>query len=175
MVNKMKKIFVFLIMFLCLISIAQAGKVYIINLLCDDGRISFDKKIVKSGYSPDRKIQEGDYRADIIAADGSTLYTFNFDIPNLLYIDVSNSTTGELSGGIILLNKTNFAFAMPYFDDAKEINIYNPRNFKIITIDIEEKELLPVKESNLLPLILVVVIILVVFLLFFVSKFKKMK
>lgn len=175
MVDKMKKIFVFLITFLFLISIAQAGKVYIINFLYDDGKLDFKNKIIKDGYSPDKKIQEGDYRADIIAADGRTLYTFNFDIPSFIYVDVSNSTTGELSGGVVALNKTNFALAMPYFDDAEEVNIYNPRNFRIITVDVEEeKEFLPIKESNLLPLILVI-IILIVFSIFFVRKSRKRK
>jgi preprotein translocase subunit YajC len=43
-----------------------------------------------------------------------------------------------------------------------------------MTIDVEEKEFLPIKKSNLLPLILVI-IILIVFSIFFIRKSRKRK
>ncbi|MBS3097873.1 hypothetical protein J4209_03720 [Candidatus Woesearchaeota archaeon] len=144
---------------------AQMSKVHILDLSYDNEVITLNDKITKFGYAPDRKIQPDDgYTAEVIAIDNSVLYSFRFKVPLELYLDITDPVTGELTGGMIKLDKTDFALVIPYFEDAKEIRLYNSSKQELLAIDVEEK----LSRKNIIwlwlvpPLVLIILIWLVV-------------
>ena len=169
--KKIKLLWPILLLILINIAIAQTNKVFILNLNYDNGEISLRDKIVKVGYPPDRKIQpEVGYRIDIISRDDTMLYSFKFEIPLDVYVDATSpNNSREITGGLIKLNETDFALTMPYFKDAKEINIYDKENKELLRVDVEEK----VKRRNKLWFIILVFIVILVLIYFILKKRKK--
>lgn len=170
----MNKTFLIAAMAIFLIGIvsAEANKVYILNLNYDNGKITLKDKIVKYGYSPDRKIQpEEGYRAEVASATGDVLYFFNFEVPSKIYVDVTEPGTNELSGGIIKLDKTDFALVIPYFEEAKEIRFYDINNNMVLSVDAEER--LSGKRNVLLWLMPIVFAVIVLFLMLIYRKIRK--
>tara|TARA_Y100000310_G_scaffold258870_1_gene267410 strand:- start:142 stop:645 length:504 start_codon:yes stop_codon:yes gene_type:complete len=156
----MRKVILSLLIVLLSIGVyAESSKVYIVAFSYENGELTFDDKVVKYGYSPDRKLTEGDYRGEVVSAD-SVLYDFDFNVPLTEFVDISDVETGELSGGIVKVDSTRFALVLPYFEEAKSIEIYDPSDTKVMGIDVEEK-----KESNLLLIIGIAIVLLIVILL----------
>jgi len=108
-----------LILFLVMISFVSAGDVVLIGLHYEDGKLTVSDKKTLIGYYPDRKINEGNYYLAIDSLDGEIIYSFRFDVPNKIYTDSS-----EGGGGVIILDKVDFGLLVPYFSEAKEINVY---------------------------------------------------
>ena len=149
---------------------AETNKVYILNLDYDNGKITLKDKIVKYGYSPDRKIQpEEGYRAEVVSVNGDVLYFFNFEVPSKIYVDVTEPRTQELSGGIIKLDKTDFALIVPYFEEAKEIKIYDMNNNEILLIDARES----LSSRNMLMLWLIPAVVIITLLVLAYRKIRK--
>lgn len=139
-----KKIFFISIIFLLLLQTAYAlpSRIQILNLEYEENKLSLTNKITKLGYYPDRKIQpESGFRCEIVSSDNEVLYTFKFKIPNKIFVDVTDPVKNELSGGIVKLDKTEFALIVPYFKEAAEINFYDEKGKKALTIDIAEERL----------------------------------
>ena len=135
----MKRIMLALILILmCSFVIAETNKVYIVDFKYQDGKVLFNDKVVKYGFSPDRKLETGDYTGKIISLENRELYNLKFSVPLIEFVDISNTTTGELSGGIVRYNETEFAIVLPYFDEAKEIQIFNPQQEKVLVVDVSE-------------------------------------
>jgi hypothetical protein len=156
----MRKVILLLMMVLLAIGVyAESSKVYIVAFSYENGELTFDDKIVKYGYSPDRKLTEGDYRGEIVS-DDSVLYNFDFNVPLTEFVDISDVETGELSGGIVKVDSTRFALVLPYYGEAKSIEIYDPSEVKVMGIDVEEK-----KESNLLLMVGIGIVLLIVLVL----------
>lgn len=149
---------------------AASNKVYIISFSYDDGKLVFDDKTIKYGFSPDRKLTTGDYKGEIISTDETSLYSFNFNIPLTRFVDISNLTTGELSGGVIKLDSTRFALVLPYFEDGQELAIYDPDDIKILSISVEEE-----KEKQGFDYSLLIYLLLVIVLVVIISKILKRK
>ena len=106
---------------------AECSKVVITNFNYDNGIITYKGKVIKCGYAPDRKIQPiGGYTAEILSIGNQPLYSFKFQIPLKFNFDLSDPITKSLSGGMLILNETDFALIFPYYDNAKSIIIYNP-------------------------------------------------
>ncbi|MEM2918338.1 MAG: hypothetical protein QXY62_02425 [Candidatus Altiarchaeota archaeon] len=137
---KSTKIITNLILFLVILSFvgADIGKIYVVNLKYERGVISLVNDVhVKSGYPPGRKIQPDlGYRCEVISFEGKELYSFKFNLPTKWFYDYLDKETGELSGGVIELEKVNFTLIVPYFSNGKKINIYNQTGALIISIDI---------------------------------------
>ncbi len=149
---------------------AEASKVYILNLNYDNGKITLKDKIVKYGYSPDRKIQpEEGYRLEVVSLNSEILYFFNFEVPSRIYVDVTNPGTQELSGGIIKLDKTDFALVVPYFEEAKEIKIYDMNNNEILLINAQES----LSGRSMLMLWLIPAIVIITLLVLVYRKIRK--
>jgi len=142
--NKMKKnnlIVLFLAILLILtvfsrandeITYSEIEKVYLLSLNYDNGKISMNKLLTKTGYAPDRKLQpvEG-FKADVVSFEANILYSFKFDVPLKINTDVIEQ--GEVSGNVIILNETDFALLIPYYEQAKEINIYDKEDKKVFS------------------------------------------
>ncbi len=137
----MKKILLLLLIIAMPIAAAniECGDVFVVNFHYDNGVITYKDKVIKCGYAPDRKIQpDGCYTAELISLDDESLYSFNFCVP--LNVNVDSSDSGELSGGMIVLNETDFALIFPYYDQTKSIIIYNSRRYKVAEIPLTEEQ-----------------------------------
>jgi|TARA_B100001971_G_C18221748_1_gene557661 hypothetical protein len=132
----------FLLFFILLAGMvfAESNKVYVVAFRYENGQLFFHDKMVKFGYSPDRNLMSGDYSGRILSKDGSELYAFKFNVPLERFVDLSDLNTGKISGGVVKVDKTNFAIVLPYFNKAESIKIYDPDYVRIINIDVKEIE-----------------------------------
>jgi len=141
----MRKILYFFI-FLILINSVCAEKITIFNFHYDNGIITLKQQFVKEGYYPDRNIQKQGYSCKLTNNQNNELYSFNFDLPNKLFIDTTQNN--EIKGNMIILNKTDFSFIMPYLPEANNLICYNPAGYEIIKQNIEKITLSP-KNRNI--------------------------
>ena len=145
----------------------ESSKVFVVNFNYDNGLVTYKDKVIKSGYFPDRKIQpEEGYRAEVISIDNIPLYSFRFNIPLKLNVDVSNPVTKNLSGGIVMLNETDFALIFPYYDEAKSIVVYNPREYQVLTVPLIEEQFFMEEKSFWWVLLLVVVALIAIYAIY---------
>ncbi|MBI2652789.1 hypothetical protein HYX00_04960 [Candidatus Woesearchaeota archaeon] len=135
------KFFTFIMLNLLLLSLlvsAQtSGKIFILTLNYKSAvlvqTLSLVDVRVGDGTPQDfSSITKGDYKLEIVASDGRTLKTINFNIP------ISNRQT---TSGINL----DFTMGIPYYSNAKTINIYDSGNVKVLEIPVDSASL----EKNL--------------------------
>jgi len=82
------------------IALAEDNLVYLLDLHYDNGEINLNEISLETGYNPDRKIQYGDYKLEVISFDYTTIYSFNFRAPRI-YADKSDKITGEIDGAVM--------------------------------------------------------------------------
>lgn len=135
-----------LLVLLCILLIPAAiaevecSKVFVVKFNYDNGIITYRDRVIKCGYAPDRRIQpEEGYTAEMISVDDEVLYSFKFDVPLDFNFDFSDPIVKSLSGGMLILNETDFALIFPYYDKVKSIVIYNSRDYKVATIPLIEE------------------------------------
>tara|TARA_Y100000310_G_C20679245_1_gene814939 strand:+ start:1508 stop:2230 length:723 start_codon:yes stop_codon:yes gene_type:complete len=145
----MKKKIMYILYVLLFLNIVFAVKqdVFILKLKYDKGEISNQLLTVTEGVFFEEKNQPNDaYRLEIISFDDSILFTQGFDFEleilsealpewfdeagNQIYIPT------EEESGRIILDETSKEFILPYFEDAKEINIYDKDNNLKLSIDV---------------------------------------
>lgn len=198
--NKMKKSIILMLFIIVLSNIVTAKSVlfYEIKLTYDNENITYNSIQVKPAISSS-EIENivGGYVAEVINFNDEILnYTF-FDIPLTILYDSINPETEEIdSGGIINLNKTEVTIKVPYYENAKEINIYDKNITKKLTIDVSyfskeipiekeekiiEKEKIPIKEEVKEPAkvfrksYIVYGVIIIMILLIFIFVMKKLR
>ncbi len=162
----MKKKVLFVLIFVLLLSVVLAveDKVYVVDLHYKDGKITVNDIMVKTGYYPDRKLQpEKGYTLDLVS-DKEVLYSFKFEVPLKIYTDVIEDE--EVRGGIIILNESNFALVLPYFEEAKDIRIYDTRNKEVASASVVPA----LGERTALKWIFGFIIIFIVLILFFYKR-----
>ncbi len=158
------KLFILIFVFLMPVAFAEVecSKVFVVNFNYDDGLITYKGKVIKCGYAPDRKVQpEEGYTAEIMSIDNKALYSFKFDVPLKFNFDMSDPLLKSLSGGMLILNETDFALLFPYYDKAKSIIVYNPRDYKILTVPLIEEQFFIEKRSIWWVLILAVILLII--------------
>ncbi len=161
-----KTIKIIAVMFILLLSIVIAqNEVFIVDLNYEDGELTVKEVMTKTGYYPDRKIHKGeDYTLDLVSED-EVLYSFKFEVPLRIQTDVINED-GEIEGGVIVLDKSNFALVLPYYDKAKEIKIYDNKNKEVVS-----KSVVPaLGERTTLKYVFGFIIIFIVLYFFFRKK-----
>lgn len=121
-----KSIILILMLFMLVTSVsAQIAHNYKIDLTYQQGSISY-KTISVEPSEEQLKTPEGLYIAEVVSFDNKILNLTYFDISTTLFVDYLNSETGELgSGDIIELNESEVVLYVPYYENAKEINIYD--------------------------------------------------
>jgi len=141
------------------IVIAAEGNTLLLNLHYDNGNITLLDQKVKYGFYPDRRYQPPfGYKAEIIGIDNSILYDFNFKVPIELYVDGTDSS-GNISGGKILLNNTDFALIMPYYKEMKEVRLYNQDEEQVAEFNFREKAPITIYIIGVISLILILILI----------------
>jgi len=128
-----------ILMFLIFVLVApvSAAEYYSLDLNYNDGNISLIS-------SPKMKIGgaetfSGNYVAKIISFENKILNTTFFEIPLIYLYDAVDPETGEIIGGnIAILNEINVTLNLPYYENAKSIEIYSPNNTKLLTINVSQ-------------------------------------
>lgn len=111
------------------------NKIYFLNMEYDKGAIKLIEVSVISGYAPDRRIQPEDgYRLEVVSFRGASLHSFRFEVPLIMFR--APPRPGEEALPPLILEKTNFTLAVPYFENGREINIYGQNNTKMLSIDV---------------------------------------
>jgi hypothetical protein len=146
---------------------ALAQEVMVLDLHYDDGFITMKDKTILLGYYPDRNFQPSiGYRLEVVSFDDTNLYSFRFKLPLDEFLDYN---TDKLQGGVIRVNETDFSLIVPYFDDAKEINFYNERNYKVAEVNLVDERFAP---KGVVFLVYVIVILLIIGLILLIKKRK---
>lgn len=127
---------------------AQIDHFYSINLVYQQGNLSYN--IISVEPSEEKlKTPEGDYIAEVVSFDNEVLNLTYFDMSRKMFIDSVNPETEEIDyGAIIELNESEITLYVPYYENAKEINIYDwDLNKKLnIKVDSYAKETAIVEE-----------------------------
>lgn len=109
----------------------MGGKIYVLKLHYAKGNISLINVSLKEGYADQSKILPGEYyECKIVSFSGQTLYSLKFSIPNKI------STIQ--APGPITLEEVDFALLIPYFKEAKAINIYDGAGNLELSVDISK-------------------------------------
>lgn len=137
-VQKMiKKILLWAILFLLILPVISASY-YELNIEYNFGVLTLNNISIKdtaSVFMPNT----GSYRAEMISLSNKTLNTTYFEINREYIYDEFDPETGGASGGDLqVLNQTNFTIYLPYYQDAKEINIYDLYNSNLLTIPVSQ-------------------------------------
>ena len=137
----MKWYLLLLFILIPVVTAQESSSVMLVNLHYDNGIITYNDRVIKCGYAPDYKIQPGEgYTAELISVDNKKLFSFTFEVPLKVTSEISDPTFKTISGGIVKLTTTDFTLSFPHFDDAKEVAIYNPRKFKVLSVPLIEEQ-----------------------------------
>lgn len=144
----------------------ECSNVFVVKFNYNNGLITYKDRVIKCGYAPDRKLQpEEGYKAEIISVDNEILYSSKFEIPLKVNFDLSDPIVKTLSGGVLILNETDFALIFPYYDKAKSIVVYNPRDYEIVIIPLMEEQFVQ-KKSIWWVFILILLVSIAVYLIY---------
>lgn len=136
----MKKLMIiFMILYMISFVIAQTdwNIYYRLSLDYDTGEINISSVQIEISDIPENT--PGDYRAKVMDYNDNLLNLTFFDVPNKILWDGINPETGEIDrGGELELNQTSFEIFIPYYENAKEIIIYNKNQAEIARRDISE-------------------------------------
>jgi len=158
------------------------------NITINSTEIEFSNKIIEN--------PAGLYFVRVLDYNGKTINITSFGLHNKILYDEVDSETGEIiGGGLLELNQTSFEIFVPYYEDSKEIIIYDKDLAELSKRDISEyskekspefeeieeedevkkietyqKENFIEKVSNYWWILLIILIILLIILIYFLNK-----
>lgn len=135
--NKIKSTIIpAILLFLLAVSVsAEVHQYYKIDLKYNNGVLSYNKISVEV-LSTKLQIPEGMYVAEVVSFDNEILNLTFFDVPLTVFYDTVDPNTGMINGGgMIELNETEITLYIPYYANAKEINLYDQNLIKKLVID----------------------------------------
>jgi len=105
-------------------TLAQINHYYVMEISYDNGTLSLQKMNVEP--LTEEAIQtQGYYIAEVVSSENKILNLTFFEISSEILFDYYNTEIGVISGGDVLPNKTKKTLYVPYYSNAKEINIYD--------------------------------------------------
>ena len=124
--------------FLSLISAIENPQIYYkLNLDYSYGNITINStEIELSNEAVENNF--GFYSAIILDYEGSLLNLTLFDVPNGILYDSIDESGVINDGGFLELNQTSFEIFVPYYENAKEIVIYNENLTELTRKNISE-------------------------------------
>tara|TARA_Y100000310_G_scaffold171085_1_gene171238 strand:- start:2297 stop:5179 length:2883 start_codon:yes stop_codon:yes gene_type:complete len=147
---------ILLLLSLCLLilpmAIADLSQYYRINLESVNGEIS--AKLISVIPSYQNISSTGQYAARTVSFNDDILEVTFFDFERVFFYDGLDEQTGETIGGRIIPNSSTINLYLPYFVNAKEIQIYDRELEELLTIDVSsfsEKQLILTEESDIDP------------------------
>ena len=100
------------------------------NIIINSTEIEFSQEKIENYF--------GFYSAVVLDFNGKTLNLTFFDIPTQIIYDTIDENGTINGGGIINLNETSFEIYLPYYENAKEIVIYDENLVELTRKDINE-------------------------------------
>jgi hypothetical protein len=137
---------IFFILGVILISNVNAAeqKVFVLTLKYNEGLVSFDKIFATKGIFNEQLTPMGEYRLEILSFNDEVLYSERFDFDLEVFLSAPSEWFDENGIQIYIpnesetgtvLTETTKELIIPYFINAKTINIYNPEE-KILEIPV---------------------------------------
>ena len=111
---------------------------YEFTLLYRNGTYDNSPVIIKPFLEEAGPNPSGRYRADVASFDGQILNRTYFGMNLFFTYDTEELIDGGRGGGIVELTDLDVLLKVPYFSNAKEINIYDLDRIKQLTIDVSE-------------------------------------
>ncbi len=183
----------YIILFLLLIPLAFAtsNHYYELHLYSINDTVSYTTLQVVP-YSANIHLDPGNFIAEVISYDNEVLDVVTFPFSGEIYWDTWDYEGNIIDGGTIIENTFDDIIYVPYYDNAKEIIIYNEIFDEKLTINlgnfakdktvkkVEKKEVIqkstePVTKKSMLKLVVVIALIsvVVIVILYLLLSFKK--
>ncbi len=132
------------ILILSLCSAQETNLVYSITLSNANGTISETGLTLIDGTAPDRLAQpDGGYELQVISISNETLYSFRFILDSTVQVsaprDMFDENGNQIKFPVTTPNNiasSSITLVVPYFKNAKFINIYNPAGESVLSIDV---------------------------------------
>ena len=123
-----------LLLLLVPLAVGEVEKQYKIDLHYSFGNLVMESITI---VPAEEEIVDRDlYAAEIVSFDNEILSINFFTVPLEIFWDGVNEE-GEIDrGGQIILNETDLTIFVPYYENAQEINLYNPDLKLLETIDV---------------------------------------
>jgi hypothetical protein len=130
--NRKNQVFLILFLILILINInlifAENKLYYEVNLNCQEEKIKIDSiKVIFSKGDINNFYNEdlNSYSVELTDNQNKILEEINFSVPNVAIYDMVDDNGVIFQGGSYILNETDFELYIPYFENSKELVIYN--------------------------------------------------
>lgn len=115
-----------------------AEKAYMINLNYNYGQLKLNNLYLTQATAPDRKIvRKTDYKAKLISFSGENLYSFSFEMPRIEY-PFYNPYNDTIRPSPIVYGNVDRMLAVPYYSDAKKMEVYDIMNRKVLEVDLTQ-------------------------------------
>ena len=138
-----KIIFVLAFVFLLIIALAankvfaQQSNFYRLSLTYNKNSIQLKDAIVLPGDISQVNLG-GSYNLQLLSFSNALLYKTNFDIQTTIHGEDFDYATGKTTSKSLELDNVDFIINVPYFPNGKEIDIYDSKNAKILTIPVQQ-------------------------------------
>jgi len=109
-------------------------KQYVAELNYNQKKITLNRLYLSPGQASDRRIERGNYLIKIISKNDSLISSFIVDIPAPMFPFYEKNSTSKPA--IIELEEFNYTINLPYFDEAKNIKVYDENESKILDLDV---------------------------------------
>jgi hypothetical protein len=128
------------------IVLAQAKISYIIKLKYDGYTLTNEGLSLIEGATPERLNQpEKGFTLKVISFEGKVLHSFKFIIPITPVVappkeifDEEGTQIAYLEDKFQMRRETTLTLTIPYFENAKSINIYNENDQLLLSIDVSK-------------------------------------
>jgi hypothetical protein len=142
----MKKIALLVILAIAMpIAIAQSNVVYSLTIKYDSNALTLENLKLVEGVAPDRVNQpEKGFTLKLISFDGQVLHSFKFLIDTAIVREPPQNIFDESGNQVdvphetVELRDTMVVLVVPYFENAKAIEIYDESNNLVLTSDVSK-------------------------------------
>ena len=127
-----------LIFFLLIpLALTQPHHYYELHLHYDKEAISLiDQRLILTNHKVDNL--GGQYQVQVINFHGNELNSTSFSFPLTIHYDSLDEEGNITGGGAYFLDKTNHTIYLPYFKNAKEIQVFDDEFVKKLTIPVSQ-------------------------------------
>lgn len=98
------------------------------NINIKDISVIFSQENLKENY--------GDYIINVININNGKIDSQNFIVPNIRMYDTGDDKGNIIGGGEVVLDEVSFEIYAPYYENAKEIVVYDKDNKELTKADI---------------------------------------
>jgi len=130
-----------LVIGICLINLVNAGLYYNVELGYDRGMIEVRGVNVEfSNYELEEVVDEDvlTYSLKVVGDGDEVLDESFFNIHTKQLYDIGDNETGIVDGGVIELEEVSFEVYVPYYEDGKEIVVYNDNTEELVRRSVGE-------------------------------------